>query len=69
MCSFGILLTGTSEEGLPVFKVEVAEYFPLLVFEETAVSKNWKAFCLSVNEISGHIWVNMLSEECAIPYM
>jgi len=38
--------------------MDLVEYFPLLVFEETTVSKNWKAFCLSVNEISGHIWVN-----------
>ena len=29
MCNFGILLTWTSEEGRPLFKEEVAEYFPL----------------------------------------
>ena len=27
--NFGILLTWTSEEGLPVFKEEVVEYFSL----------------------------------------
>ena len=29
MCYFGILLTWTTEEGHPLFKKEVAEYFPL----------------------------------------
>ena len=28
MCHFGILLTWTSEEGHPLFKEEVVEYFP-----------------------------------------
>ena len=32
MCNFGILLTRTSEEGLPLFKEELAEYFHLLSF-------------------------------------
>ena len=52
------LLTSTFEEGLPLFKEGVVECFPLLFFEETTVCKNWKAFCLNVNKISGHIWVN-----------
>jgi len=31
VCNFGILLTWTCEEGLPLFKEEVVEYFPLLL--------------------------------------
>ena len=40
VCNFGILLTWTSEEGLSLFKEGVAENFPLLFFEETAVCKS-----------------------------
>ena len=45
VCNFGILLTWTSEEGLSLFKEGVAENFPLLFFEETAVCKT--AVCKS----------------------
>ena len=31
-CHFGVLLTRTSKEGLPLIKEEMAEYFPLLYF-------------------------------------
>ena len=31
-CHFGMLLTCTSEEGLPLFRDEVVEFFPLLFF-------------------------------------
>ena len=50
-CNFGISLTWTSEEGLPLFKEEVVEYFsPVVVvfLEELLVCKNGKAFCIRV---------------------
>ena len=31
-CNFDILLTWTSEEGLPLFKEDVVNYFSLLLF-------------------------------------
>jgi len=32
VCHFGLLLTWTSEEGFPLYKEEVAEYFLFFIF-------------------------------------
>ena len=63
--NFGILLTCTSEEGLPLFKDEAVEYFSLLVFwrRPLAECKDGKDCCIRVfivNKTSGHTWVNVI---------
>ena len=64
MCNFGIRLTWTSEEGLPLFKEEVAEYFPLPFFVGGQRLKERESFfCFRVFSVkkkkkkSWHIWV------------
>ena len=45
-------MTWASEEGLPLLKEEVVEYFPLLFSGGGTVCKNRKAFCLRVFSVS-----------------
>ena len=67
--NFGILLTWTSEEGLPLFKVEMVEYFPLFFcccfcFEEVNVCRNGKVFCVrvfSVKKVAGRVQVMIMA--------
>ena len=54
----GLLLTCISEEGLPLFKEDVAVCFPLLPFGVYRFQQREGFFYLfSVEKISGYIWV------------
>ena len=62
MSNSGLLLTWTYEEGLPLYKEEEAEYFPLLAFGRShRLQKNGRLFAsgnVMLKQISGHIRVN-----------
>jgi len=60
VCNFGILLTWTSEEGLPLFKEEVTEYFLLLFFHRRPLfARTGRLFASGYLVFKTNLWAYM----------